>query len=65
MTITTRLTRHEALVCMKYHDFGQYRRMLDVGGNSGEFALQVCRRHPDLRATVLDLPFHLVTGRKE
>ena len=30
--------------------------MLDIGGNSGEFALQVCRRHGRLRASVLDLP---------
>jgi len=27
-----------------------------VGGNSGEFALQVCRQHPRIRATVVDLP---------
>jgi len=56
MRLTSTLTRYEALACMGLHDFGVYRRMLDIGGNSGEFVLQLCRRHPELRATVLDLP---------
>jgi SAM-dependent methyltransferase len=56
MRITSTLTRYEARACMKLHDFGGYRRMLDVGGNSGEFVLQLCRRHAQLRGTVLDLP---------
>ena len=56
MRLTTALTRHEAPVCLELHDFSGCRRMLDVGGNSGEFALQACRRHPNLRATVADLP---------
>jgi SAM-dependent methyltransferase len=30
--------------------------MLDVGGNSGEFLLQACRRHAELQGTVVDLP---------
>jgi ubiquinone/menaquinone biosynthesis C-methylase UbiE len=56
MRITTALTKYEAGACLSRHDFSAYRRMLDVGGNSGEFALQACRRHAALRATVLDLP---------
>jgi SAM-dependent methyltransferase len=56
MRITSTLTRYEAQACMALHDFGGYRRVLDVGGNSGEFILQLCRRHPGLRGTVLDLP---------
>lgn len=56
MRITTVLTRYEARALMGIHDFSPYRRMLDVGGNSGELALRICRRHPDLRATILDLP---------
>jgi SAM-dependent methyltransferase len=31
-------------------------RMLDVGGSHGYFSVALCRRHPDLRAEVLDLP---------
>lgn len=56
MRITTVLTKYEAQACMKYHDFGRYRRILDVGGNSGEFALRICRSHPDVEAVVFDLP---------
>ncbi len=32
------------------------RALLDVGGAHGAFAAAFCARHPDLRATVLDLP---------
>jgi predicted O-methyltransferase YrrM len=30
--------------------------MLDIGGSHGYFSVAICRRHPALRATVLDLP---------
>jgi 2-polyprenyl-3-methyl-5-hydroxy-6-metoxy-1,4-benzoquinol methylase len=30
--------------------------MLDIGGAHGFFSVSMCRRYPDLRATVLDLP---------
>ncbi len=56
MRLTSTLTRYEARACMRLHDFGRYRRMLDIGGNSGEFILQLCRKFPELRGTVLDLP---------
>jgi SAM-dependent methyltransferase len=32
------------------------RDLLDVGGSHGFFSVAICRRHPGLRATVLDLP---------
>jgi SAM-dependent methyltransferase len=32
------------------------REMLDVGGSHGHFSAAICRRHPGLRSTVLDLP---------
>jgi ubiquinone/menaquinone biosynthesis C-methylase UbiE len=56
MRITTALTKYEARVCIKYHDFSPYGRMLDVGGNSGEFGLQICKEHQGVAATVFDLP---------
>jgi len=56
MRLTSTLTRYEAGACAALHDFGAYRRMLDVGGNSGEFLLQICRREAGLQGTVLDLP---------
>jgi ubiquinone/menaquinone biosynthesis C-methylase UbiE len=56
MRLTTTLTRYEAQACLTLHDFSPYRNLLDIGGNSGEFALQLCRRNPALQATVMDLP---------
>jgi SAM-dependent methyltransferase len=32
------------------------RDLLDIGGSHGYFSVAMCRRHPALRATVLDLP---------
>ena len=32
------------------------REMLDIGGSHGYFSVALCRKHPGLRATVLDLP---------
>ena len=56
MRLTTALTRYEAGACLAHYDFGVHRRMLDVGGNSGEFALRACKAHPELRAVIMDLP---------
>ncbi|HVC84595.1 MAG TPA: methyltransferase [Solirubrobacteraceae bacterium] len=56
MRFTSALTRYEARACMQLHDFAGHRRVLDVGGNSGEFVLQLLRCHSGLRGTVLDLP---------
>ena len=60
--ITTALTRYEAQVCMKYHDFSRYHRILDIGGNSGEFVLRICKNYPSIHATVLDLPLVCQVG---
>lgn len=63
MQLTTALTRYEAPVCDHVHNFSGYRRLLDIGGNSGEFALQLCRRNPQLHAEVFDLPVVCEIGR--
>jgi SAM-dependent methyltransferase len=42
----------------------QPRRLVDVAGGHGGFAMAMCRRHPGLRATVLDLPPSVAVGRK-
>lgn len=54
--ITTALTKYEAAACLAHYDFSRHQKQLDVGGNSGEFVLRVCRQHEQLRATVYDLP---------
>jgi len=63
MRLTTALTRYEAGACLHEYDFGDHRRMLDIGGNSGEFAARACMAHPELRATVMDLPLVCEFGR--
>jgi SAM-dependent methyltransferase len=39
------------------------RRMVDVAGGHGGFSMAMCRRHPELEATVLDLPPSAAVGR--
>ena len=38
-------------------DFGKFEKLLDVGGGSGAYDIELCRRYPKLSATVYDLPF--------
>ncbi|GAB7066791.1 methyltransferase domain-containing protein [Mycobacterium hodleri] len=40
------------------------RSLLDVGGGHGWYSAQLCRRHPQLTATVLDLPGSAEIGRE-
>jgi SAM-dependent methyltransferase len=40
------------------------RRLVDVAGGHGGFAMAMCRRHPELKATVLDLPPSAAVGRR-
>ena len=44
----------ERLLCEV--DFSPFRRLLDVGGNSGGYALALIEAHPSLEATIFDLP---------
>jgi SAM-dependent methyltransferase len=38
--------------------------LLDVAGGHGWYSAELCRRHPTLRATVLDLPGSAAVGRR-
>jgi 3-hydroxy-5-methyl-1-naphthoate 3-O-methyltransferase len=38
-------------------DFRPFKRLLDVGGGSGAYDIELCRYYPHLHATVYDLPF--------
>lgn len=40
-------------------------RVLDIGGGHGLYAIELCRRHPDLTATVFDFPAALDVAREE
>jgi len=56
MRLTTALTRYEAPLAFPHVPFAAHRRLLDVGGNSGEFCLRACAAFGHLEATVADLP---------
>jgi SAM-dependent methyltransferase len=60
---TTCLTKYEAGAALDAIDMGSVSTFIDLGGNTGEFAHQVCRRNPDVRATVVDLPVVCALGR--
>ncbi|MBD8909663.1 methyltransferase type 12 [Methylorubrum zatmanii] len=64
VSYTTCLTRYEAGPCLDRIEPARHRRLLDLGGNSGEFAAQACRRAPALAATVFDLPVVCALGRE-
>lgn len=39
-------------------------RLVDIAGGHGGFSMAMCRRHPRLRATVVDLPPSAAVGRR-
>lgn len=45
-------------------DLSGCRHLLDVGGGSGAFSITLCRRYPELSATVLDFPNVVEVGRR-
>ena len=53
---------HEANAAMVPVD--EPRRLVDVAGGHGGFSMAMCRRHPGLQATVLDLPPSAAVGRE-
>lgn len=61
---TTALTRYEAPLIVPRLGLDASVRLLDVGGNSGEFALCCAARHPHLSATVADLPGVCALGQR-
>jgi ubiquinone/menaquinone biosynthesis C-methylase UbiE len=40
------------------------KRLLDVGGNTGKFAVQCVKRDPEVRVTIADLPRQLALARE-
>jgi SAM-dependent methyltransferase len=60
---TTCLTKYEAGAALDEIDFKSISTFIDLGGNTGEFALQVCRRNPGVAAVVVDLPVVCALGQ--
>lgn len=58
------LTRAEQASNAAFVPVERPARLVDVAGGHGGFAMAMCRRHPDLQATVLDLPPAAAVGRR-
>jgi SAM-dependent methyltransferase len=61
---TTCLTRYESGPVLDAVDLESVTTFVDLGGNTGEFAVQVCRRNPKVAAVVVDLPVVCELGRR-
>lgn len=44
-----------AMSLAKTFDFSKYKKMMDIGGGSGVYAIQVVKENPNMKAMVLDL----------
>ncbi|WP_199826233.1 methyltransferase [Streptomyces sp. SBT349] len=58
------LSAETARILGEEHDFAAHRRLLDVGGGSGAFLVELCRRHPHLTGTLYDLPHVCEVARR-
>src|SRR5919202_1162280 len=47
------------------YDFSRHRRLLDVGGGTGSWLRAILRRHPDLHATLFELPAAPALARQQ
>ncbi|HLH94459.1 MAG TPA: methyltransferase [Xanthobacteraceae bacterium] len=64
LRFTTCLTKYEAAAVLDAVDFSSVQSLVDFGGNSGEFVRQICRRHPAISATIVDLPVVCALGQR-
>jgi precorrin-6B methylase 2 len=46
-------------------DLSPYSHLLDVGGASGAYCIEACRKYPRLRACIFDRPSALATAREK
>jgi SAM-dependent methyltransferase len=57
-------SRHEHEANAALVPVDEPQRLVDVAGGHGGFSMAMCRRHPSLRATILDLPPAAAVGRE-
>ena len=56
--------RGDADIMTGTFDFSSTRTLLDVGPGPGTYALHLCRKYPDLRVTLFDLPATLEISKE-
>ncbi len=61
---TTCLTKYESAAVFELVDLSTVGTMIDMGGNTGEFARLFCEAQPLRSATVVDLPVVCELGRR-
>jgi SAM-dependent methyltransferase len=61
---TTVLTKYESAPALDLLDLASAKTFIDMGGNTGEFARQICSRNPQLKGVVVDLPVVCALGRE-
>jgi SAM-dependent methyltransferase len=61
---TTVLTKYEAAPVLDLLDLAPAKTFIDMGGNTGEFARQICSRNPQINGVVVDLPVVCALGRE-
>jgi SAM-dependent methyltransferase len=58
------LTRSAANALTARYDLARHRKVLDVGGGTGSFLRCILAKHPELRATLFELPSTAAVARK-
>jgi O-methyltransferase/methyltransferase family protein len=56
--------RGDAEIVMEHLDLGGVKRLLDIGSGPATYPVSFCRRYPELRATVFDLPATLAVTER-
>lgn len=49
----------------QFFDFSKFKCILDVGGNTGEFIYQICKRYLNVKGYVVDLPHVCKSGENK
>ena len=50
------LTTGSAVALAESYEFGQHRRLLDLGGGTGSFLVRILKRHPAIECGLFELP---------
>lgn len=58
------VTVGSAVALAENYDFGQHRRLLDLGGGTGSFVVRILKRHPAIECGLFELP-HVVAMARE
>jgi cyclopropane fatty-acyl-phospholipid synthase-like methyltransferase len=59
------LTAGSAVALAASYEFGQHRRLLDLGGGTGSFIVRILSRHPELECGLFDLPAVVALAREQ